>query len=509
MKNRLVVAAFVTWPITAAAQVWTPTTTVGAPAGRDSHTAVWTGSKMIVWGGSGSVSGNAIDTGGVYDPANDTWSALSTTGAPLARRGHAALWTGSKMIVWGGWTTAFPPDLASGGVYDPESDAWKPTSSTLAPSPRESFTALWTGSKMLVWGGVFNTGIPSTSVVLGDGAAYDPASDTWTPISMVGAPAPRFRHSAVWTGSRMIVWGGTRSFLPFDGINAGAIYDPASDTWTPMSAFGSPGPRDGHAAVWAGSRMVIWGGVDSAKMAYVTTGGIYDPVTDTWTATSDRGAPVNGPGTPLYTALTANAEMIVWGGLVGAAGGLTNTGGILDLASNSWTPTAQTNAPSERFGHSAVWTGARMIVWGGGVSNDETNTGGLYDPQGVSAHQTDYYTVPPCRVVDTRDPLLGGPNPLDAGTNRSFALVSACGIPGTAQAVSLNVTVTQATAAGDLRLYPLGTMLPVASAINFGGGQTRANNAVASLGDGGALGVHVDQGSGTVHLIIDVNGYFQ
>jgi hypothetical protein len=152
-----------------------------------------------------------------------------------------------------------------------------------------------------------------------------------------------------------------------------------------------------------------------------------------------------------------------------------------------------------------------MIVWGGtGVAPDaSTDTGGIYDPQGVSARHTAYYTVPPCRVLDTRDPSLGGPNPLGAGANRTFTIASACGVPATAQAVSLNVTATQGTAGGDLRLYPLGTMLPMSSAINYAAGQTRANNAVASLGDGGALGAHVDQGAGTVHLILDVNGYFE
>ncbi len=152
-----------------------------------------------------------------------------------------------------------------------------------------------------------------------------------------------------------------------------------------------------------------------------------------------------------------------------------------------------------------------MIIWGGtGVDPDPSaDTGGIYDPQGVSAKPTAFYTVPPCRVLDTRDPSLGGPNPLDAGANRAVTIASACGLPATAQAVSLNVTVTQGTAGGDLRLYPLGTMLPTSSAINYGAGQTRANNAVTALGDGGALGVHVDQGAGTVHLILDVNGYFQ
>ena len=71
------------------------------------------------------------------------------------------------------------------------------------------------------------------------------------------------------------------------------------------------------------------------------------------------------------------------------------------------------------------------------------------------------------------------------------------------------MTVTQPTDAGDLRLYPAGATPPLASAINYGAGQTRANNAVVKLGTAGGLEVLTDQGAGSVHFILDVNGYFE
>jgi hypothetical protein len=73
----------------------------------------------------------------------------------------------------------------------------------------------------------------------------------------------------------------------------------------------------------------------------------------------------------------------------------------------------------------------------------------------------------------------------------------------------LNVTVTEATARGNLRLYPAGTQVPLASTINYGPGQTRANNAVATLNDLGELAVRCTQASGTAHVILDVTGYFE
>jgi hypothetical protein len=109
--------------------------------------------------------------------------------------------------------------------------------------------------------------------------------------------------------------------------------------------------------------------------------------------------------------------------------------------------------------------------------------------------------------VDTRQ-AADGPA-LAGGTSRTFLLQGKCGVPTTAKAVSLNVTVVEPTAGGDLRLYP-GGALPLVSAINFGKSQTRANNAVSSLSAGGVIVVRCDMGAGqSVHMILDVNGYFQ
>jgi hypothetical protein len=120
-----------------------------------------------------------------------------------------------------------------------------------------------------------------------------------------------------------------------------------------------------------------------------------------------------------------------------------------------------------------------------------------------------FYTVTPCRTVDTREAALGGPAPVAAGSDRVFALAGPCGVPATAKAVSLNLTVTRPTVAGNLRLYPAGTPLPLVSTINYSAAQTRANNAIASLNALGQVAVRCSQASGTVHVILDVNGYFE
>lgn len=120
---------------------------------------------------------------------------------------------------------------------------------------------------------------------------------------------------------------------------------------------------------------------------------------------------------------------------------------------------------------------------------------------------SNFYTLAPCRVADTRDPNgpYGGPA-LVAGTERVFAIAGQCGIPLSAKAVSLNVTVTQPTGPGHIILYPGGTAPQLSSAINYRPGQTRANNAIVPLGVGGTLAV---QSAASTHFIIDVNGYFE
>lgn len=113
-------------------------------------------------------------------------------------------------------------------------------------------------------------------------------------------------------------------------------------------------------------------------------------------------------------------------------------------------------------------------------------------------------------MVDTRGTPgpYGGPA-LPGLTSRTFVLAGPCGIPPEADAVAINVTVTQPTAGGHLTIYPAGVPLPVASTINYSAGQTRANNAIVPLGTNDSLVVFSGQPSGTTHFLIDVVGYFR
>jgi len=339
---------------------WTPTTIANAPAPRASHTAVWTGSEMIVWGG---YNGASINTGGRYDPSTDSWAAISTSNAPSPRGGNTAVWTGSEMIVWGGDDGQ---SLNTGGRYNPATDTWTATNTTNAPLGRIFHTAVWTGSEMIVWGGWNETELRT-------GGRYNPGTDSWTATSINSAPSARFDHAAVWTGSEMLVWAGWNGSNSF---NTGGKYNPSTDSWAPTSTTNAPTARYDHTAVWTGNEMIVWGGRNAGN--YFNTGGKYNPGPDSWASTSTA----NAPGARFsHTAVWTGSDMIVWGGTDMLE--QFNTGGRYNPGTDSWVATAGFNGPERRAYHTAVWSGSEMIVWGG--LNDLgpffLNTGGRYCAQ--------------------------------------------------------------------------------------------------------------------------------
>jgi N-acetylneuraminic acid mutarotase len=217
------------------------------------------------------------------------------------------------MIVWGGCgaQTCGPGGnsdrfgLNNGGRYNPQTDSWILTNTDDAPRNRWLHTAVWTGKEMIVWGGIWGLGIYKS------GGRYDPQTDSWTPTTTVGAPTARNLTASIWTGTHMIVWGGYNSLLDRD-FNTGGLYDPVADSWTPTSLTNAPSRRAGATLVWTGGEMIAWGGTAGVNhLDDTNTSGRYNPVT------------------------------------------------------NTWRPTSLIEAPSARDSHSAVWTGNEMIVFGG------------------------------------------------------------------------------------------------------------------------------------------------
>lgn len=337
------------------------------------HTAVWTGSEMIVWGGYDQATGLSLNSGGRYRPATNNWIATNVADAPEGRNGHSAVWTGSEMIIWGGFGLFQQPSgtfvyttTNTGARYDPVTNTWKSMSKINAPSARLRHTAIWTGSEMIVWGG---ERVGSTT--LNTGARYNPATDTWRPMTVANVPASRSLHSAIWTGVEMIVWGGLSRDLSASTVDTGAKYNPSSDTWIATSLTNAPAARYSHSAVWTGNEMIVWGGTYAGPS--LNTGSKYNPVTDTWTAASTT----NAPARDRHTAIWTGNEMVIWGGA--SNGPPVNTGARYEPLQDAWTATRAGDAPSARRNHTALWTGSQMLIWGGFMEPPATvNTGGIY-----------------------------------------------------------------------------------------------------------------------------------
>ena len=368
-----------------ATDTWNRMSSVGTPSLRLGTTAVWTGSRMVVWGGQ-APDGSFLDTGGIYDPNTDTWAATTAAGAASGRSWHTAVWTGSVMLVWGGYSPAAAGDINTGGRFDPVANNWTAMSTVAAPSAREVHTAVWTGNVMVVWGGLTCDATNGCNTTLDTGGRYDPTTDSWTATKTNGAPTARASHTAVWTGSRMVVWGGYQydaaGYVP--NLNTGGRYDPVHDIWSSTKTNGAPTGRQYQTAVWTGTRMIVWGGCfEDPNLGCVSlnTGSVYNAGSDSWSSMTATGAP-----TPRvdFTAVWAGTRMLIWGGWVNdsstGGGGADNTGGRYELSTDSWTPTSTTNAPPSSTEGTAVWTGSLMLVWGGLDNNGFVGTGGRYDP---------------------------------------------------------------------------------------------------------------------------------
>src|SRR6185295_19415066 len=132
-----------------------------------------------------------------------------------------------------------------------------PTNQIGAPRETYGYSVVWTGREMIVWGGQDDHGL-----FVATGARYNPAVDQWFPTSTTSAPAARYRHGAVWVGNRMLIWSGQNFDDEYDlELESGGLYDPATDTWSATTDFG-PG-RALPVAVWTGTKALFWGGVYS------------------------------------------------------------------------------------------------------------------------------------------------------------------------------------------------------------------------------------------------------
>ncbi len=371
---------------------WTPI--AAAPGGFESRSAAvahWTGTEMMVYAGEGETQ--SLDDGAFYDPVTDTWSLMSTTGAPSHRTdlyNFRESFTGDKLVIWGGRSSNGPyygtntQDIRyDGAVYDLVTNSWTamkaiPTGAGFAG--RAYLHGVWTGSELLIWGGndSADDGVstysylqtdPAYGSIFDPGADWtDPADDTWTAMNTTGAPLQRKHGVALWTGNpnnRMLVWGGAYGDPATVYYNDGALYDPATDTWTPISTTGAPAGRKFAFYAWTGTQLIVWGGLGVGDVA-LDDGGIYDLATDSWTPITSSGAP-SARGTTV-PGIWTGSHFIVFGGMEISPGptfSYPGDGGIYDPVTDDWTPIPAPTDLDPAGKIQIVWTGTEIIAWSG------------------------------------------------------------------------------------------------------------------------------------------------
>jgi hypothetical protein len=307
-----------------------------------SAVSVWTGKQLIVVGRT-PVTNPSADVAESYDPTSHAWSRLSPPSAPRYSPGYRAVWTGKEMLVFGAFhSVAFKPatgkwrelrDSIPGGItvwsgreaigwgggccgdaqsngaaYNPATGAFrKLPRSPLAPS--QAPLGAWTGHELILFVSSFGPDGKPWPARFARAAAYDPAKNTWRSIAPLPNTGLSFASNAVWDGHEILVAAaGPSARLAF-------AYTPSTNHWRRLASL--PSTRVGATAVWAGTRLLLWGGQKVGASANLRDGVAYDPRTNRWATLPT--APLRTRGVP--TVAWTGQALIVWGGEIGTPPG--------------------------------------------------------------------------------------------------------------------------------------------------------------------------------------------
>ena len=354
-------------------------------AARTEQATVWTGKLMIVWGGLASVPPTpgasqyeppVYGDGAALDPRTRIWRVLPPS--PLAPRADAtAVWDGQDMIIWGGQGggSQTNTDFADGASYDPANHRWK----MLPPGPlsaRSGATAFWTGSQVLILGGYDD----NTGLGLVNGATYDPKTGHWQLLpklpSTSGLYTPPHGSTATvtpggtnvtWTGSQVLAW-------PYYQVQSNAPNRSLTDveqnlSWTPGSSHwvthhtNPAGLAQVAITFWTGSQVLFfppdgwWCPIGALCAAPLPNEPVpiqsYDPATGRWPTLAG-------------SVVLEGAGPFIWTGRAVVA--INNGAAVFDVARDRWLslPSYPYGGVAAEEADSAVWTGSSLIVWGGG-----------------------------------------------------------------------------------------------------------------------------------------------
>ncbi len=283
------------------------------------------------------------------------WTTMPDAPISLRYEGVVGVWTGARMLVWGG-TSADGTDHNDGASYDPSTRTWQ-TLPASPLTPREGAAYTWTGSKLFLWGG------QSGEAARSDGAAYDPGTRSWRrlpPVSVAGHALAR----AVWTGRRVVLLTAAERGHQIDAH----AYNPTTDSWTTLASIHIPQTdlQDISTLVTA-DQLYVWAPVETLSGGGLRTGNdgfVYRPGSNSWTATSllptEDGYSV---GAALWTGdhivFAPNGVECMCGGVAGSS-----TGSWADPRAGRVEPLPAWQ-PQPSGGSAFSWAGSAIVAVGG------------------------------------------------------------------------------------------------------------------------------------------------
>jgi hypothetical protein len=318
------------------------------------HLAVWTGEEMIVWGGSrldeDTLRSSPVRDGAAYDPRTDSWRKIPAAPVP-GGSGYSVVWTGEEMVVWGDPRRGRRSEGNVGAAFDPATNTWR----RIASGPltgRAGHLAMWTGDEMIAWGGFLTS--YTQERYDGEGAVYDPRTDSWQLLPRAPLPAG-YDAMGAWTGDEVIVLATPMGNDPDDypKFAQAAAYDPAADSWRelprpPHVAYVSPPAAflDGKLMLLSLGGQVDGGEVNNYGRSY-DTGGVFDVSSNEWRPHSE---PPTRPS-QTWPQIATDEEVII-------------DGLAYDPERDAWRVLPDFPLGAREF-PAMVWTGRELIVWGG------------------------------------------------------------------------------------------------------------------------------------------------
>ncbi len=366
--------------------------------------------------GDGSIDEPACDPR-VCSSGTPTWNMIAG-GDGRRLWTDVAAWTGREILYWGGRASAVHPSVCGncslgpeeGRRYQPHTDTWRPMSTIGAPTARTLGLYQWTGTELFVWGG-FNMQVVGggySSTPLEDGGLYNPTTDSWRPIPRELDPlrAPQNRIEAVvgWTGTEVVIFGGRNADLSDVGqrVRQGAFYHPGTGRWR---LFGSLGPEMTEVqGGWARNRLFVWGTTGTATESNLANVAfVYDDETG-WTRLPD--APLTTR--TISRVVVQERGMLVYGGRSGSSLEWPNDGAFFDFDAWTWSPvfTGPSNLDGASVpGRSPVtfWTGCDYVFIDAAFASEPPER--VYQDYRFNLESNTWTAMPAFRSPINRNPL--------------------------------------------------------------------------------------------------------